>query len=187
MTISVGDWVRSCSPGIWQVVRVVPEHYALRYSLDAPQKLAEEPLLVLKRVVGDKWKKAFAPEVVGASAVRQLSKADSARLNKLLQSDDQLSQDFEKYSQPLDLILNLSFALPKKSDFGGFKKEFEKAFARPLEKGLTSDGIVEVIASSKYASHFNEIPRNATLQFASKDLEVKRKHFIYRTLQVHNF
>ena len=183
----VGDWVRSCSPGIWQVVREVPEHFEPRYALEAPQKLATDRLFVLKRLVSDKWKPALAMEAAAVSFMRPLNKADASRLTKLLKEDEVLAAAFESFTQPLELILNLGFALPKKSDFRGFKEEFEAAFAGPLQDGLTSDAIIEVIANSKYASHFNDIPRSATLQFACKDLEVKRKHFIYRALQVHNF
>jgi hypothetical protein len=142
---------------------------------------------MLKRIVGDQWKKALAVEVAGAPTLRPLSKTDTAKLDKLLRNNVDLAAEFENFSQPLDLVLNLSFALPKKSDFPGFKTEFEKAFAQPLENGLTSDAILKVIANSKYAAHFNDIPRNATLQFACQDLEVKRKQFVYRSLQVHNF
>lgn len=187
LLIKVGDWVRTYSPGIWQVTRQVPEHYEPRYSLDAPQKLAEEPLLVLKRVVGDKWKQALAMETASASAVRPLSKADTAKLQKLLKQDSNLAAAFESFTQPLDLVLNLSFSLPKKSDFRAFKTEFEMAFAGPLQQGLTGDEILQVIMQSNYAGNFNDIPRSATLQFACNDLEVRQEHFIYRQLQVHNF
>lgn len=187
MEIAIGDWVRSHSPGIWQVVRQVPEHYEPRYALDAPQKLSDEPLLVLKRLVSDKWKPALAMEAAAASLVRPLTKADGTKLQRFLNENEPLIIEFEAFSQPVNLTLNLSFALPKKADFRPFQKYFEDAFALPLPAGLTSDAILERIISSQYASNFNDIPRSATLQFACKDLEVKRKHFIYRTLQVHNF
>ena len=187
MAIQVGDWVRSYSKGIWQVTRVVPEHYETRYSLSAPRQLADRPHFLLKRLVNEKWKPAFAADSAEASFVKPLTKADAGKLERFLKDNADVVTQFESFSQPLYLILNLGFSLAKRSDFRQFKAEFEEAFAEPLRGGMTSDAILEVIAQSSYADRFGEMPQSATLQFICQDHEVKRRHFIYRELDVHNF
>jgi hypothetical protein len=187
MPINSGDWVRSYSKGIWQVVRQVPEHYEPRYSQNAPRVLAEGPQYLLKRLVNDKWKPAFAMECAEVSFVKPLNKADTVKLQRYLAHNADVAAHFESFVQPLDSVLNLSFSLPKKSDFRRFKAEFEAAFASNLPDGVTHDDIMKVIAQSSFAAGFAEIPCSATLQFICQDHEVKRRHMIYRQLHVHSF
>ncbi len=71
-----GDWVRANVPGIWQVVREIAEHYEPRYSLEKPPALYEGRLLVLKRLVDNKWKKGFTIDVLEESTLKPLSQAD---------------------------------------------------------------------------------------------------------------
>jgi hypothetical protein len=166
---------------------VVPEHYEPRYSISAPQQLADRPEFLLKRLVNEKWKPAFAVENAEVSFVKPLTKADAGKLKRFLGDNADLVERFEAFTQPLDLILNLSFSLAKRSDFRRFKAEFEEAFAEPLRGGMMSDGILKVIAQSSYAACFCKMPQSATLQFVCQDHEVKRRHFIYRQLNVQNF
>jgi hypothetical protein len=84
-------------------------------------------------------------------------------------------------------ILNLGFSLARRSDYRTFKREFEDAFAEPLPSGMSSDAILKVIAISQFATSYGKIPRDATLQFVCENHEVKRRHFVYRQLRVHNF
>jgi hypothetical protein len=187
MSIQVGDWVRSYSKGIWQVTRVVPEHYEMRYSLSEPLQLDDRPQYLLKRLVNEKWKLAFAVEGAAASFVKPLNKADASKLTKFLKDNPGLVTQFNSFKRPLDLILNLRFSLAKRSDFRRFKVEFEEAFTEPLRGGMTSDDVLKVIAQSSYAARLGEIPTCATLQFVCHDHEVKRRHFIYRQLNIQNF
>lgn len=137
--------------------------------------------------MNDKWKKAFALETAHTSLVRPLTKADAGKLQKFLRDHPDVVAEFNEFQQPVDLILNLGFSLPRKSDFRAFKKELEEAFAEPLSEGMTGDAILKLISQSRFANAFNDIPRSATLQFACKNLEVQRKHFIYRELHIQNF
>ena len=187
MAIQVGDWVRSYSKGIWQVTRVVPEHYETRYSLSAPLQLDDRPKFLLKRLVNEKWKPAFAAESAEASFVKPLTKADAGKLERFVDDNADVVAQFESSTQPVDLVLNLGFSLAKRSDFRQFKAEFEEALAEPLRGGMTGDAVLEVIAQSSYADRLGEIPRSAALQFICQDHEVKRRQFIYRQLNIHKF
>jgi hypothetical protein len=187
MAIQVGDWVRSYSKGIWQVTRVVPEHYEIRYSLSEPLQLDDRPHFLLKRLVNEKWKPAFAAESAEASFVKPLTKADAGKLERFLKDNAGVVTQFESFRQPLDWILNLGFSLAKRSDFRRFKAEFQEAFAEPLRGGMSSDAVLKVIAQSSYADRLGEMPQSATLQFVCQDHEVKRRHVIFRQLNIHNF
>ncbi len=144
-------------------------------------------LFLLKRIVNDKWKPAFKMTSAPESLVKPLNKADSQKLQRFLGENDVVVVDFESFSRPVDAILNLGFALPRRSDFKKFKREFEAIFSVLLAEGLTSDAILKVIAQSDFASHFGERPRDATLQFICKDHEIRRRNLVYRELEVHNF
>ena len=187
MTVRTGDWVRASSPGIWRVVREIPEHYEPRFSLDAPLTLFDERLFVLKRLVDSKWKKALAMDSNHESFLKPLAKADARKLERFREDNPDFLAEFNAFDKSLDLLLNLPFGLAKKSDFRNFKKEVERAFAGPLVSGMTNDAILDIIANGSYATAYGQNPRSATLQFVCRDFEVKRRHFIYRQLNVHNF
>ena len=119
--------------------------------------------------------------------MKPLNRADSRKLQRFLGENDVVVVEFESFARPVDAILNLGFALPRRSDFKRFKRAFEAVFSVPLAEGLTSDAIVKVITQSDFASHFGERPRDATLQFICKDHEVRRRNLIYRELKVYNF
>ena len=187
MRVNSGDWVRSYSKGIWQVMREVPQHFAPRYSIAAPLELAPEAIFVLKRLVDDKWKKAFAVETAQGSLLRPLAKADAAKLARFQVENPRIIAEFEAYEKPVDQILNLPFSLAKKSDFRLFKQTMKQTFAEPLQRGVTSDAILKLVAESPYASGYWQNPRSATLQFVCHNLEIARRHFIYREINIQNF
>lgn len=187
MRVQIGDWVRTHSKGVWRVERAVPDHYEPRYSLSDQKQLYVGTLFLLKRLLNDKWRTAFETTAAHESLVKPLTKADSGRLQKYLAGNDAILAEFESYSRPVDAILNLGFALPRRSDFAKFEREFESAFSDPLAKGATSDAILKVIAQSSFASCFGGRPHDATLQFVCKDHEIRRRNLIYRELDFHHF
>ena len=187
MAIGTRDWVRSISKGVWQVVRQVPEYYEPRCSLREPRTLMDGPIFIVKRIVNDKWKPALAMESIHATLLRPLNKADARKLDKLLQDNAKLSADFQAFAKPIQPLLNLSFSLKNKSDYRPFKEYFTGAFVEALARGLSSDAILKLIAKSPYAAGLGQIPRQATLQFVCEDYEVKRRHLIFRQLNVHHF
>lgn len=187
MTAQSGDWVRTSSTGVWRIERAVPAHYEPRYSLSGRKELCEGTVFLLKRIVSDKWKPAFETTAAHESFVQPLNRVDSRKLQKLLDGNEAILADFESFACPVDAILNLGFALPRRPDFKDFKRDFEAAFSEPLTKGMGSDAILKIIAKSNFASYLGDIPRDATLQFICKDYEVRRRNLIYRELRVHHF
>lgn len=163
----------------------MPEHYEPCYSLSDQKQLYQGTLFLLKRLLNEKWKPAFETTAAHESMVKPLNKADFKKLRKCLADNDTILAEFDSTTSTVDAILNLGFALPRRSDYAIFKREFEAAFSDPLAKGVTSDSILKVIAASNFASCFGERPRDATLQFVSKDHEVRRRSLIYRQLKVH--
>ena len=187
MNVKIGDWVRTHSKGIWRIERAVPEHYEPRYSLSDQKQLYQGTLFLLKRLLTEKWKPAVETTAAHETMVKPLTKADFKKLQKCLADNDTILTEFDSATRPVDAILNLGFALPRRSDYALFKREFEAAFSDPLANGATSDSILKVIAKSNFASYLGERPRDATLQFVSKDYEVRRRNLIYRQLKFHKF
>ena len=182
-----GDWVRATAPGIWRLMREIPEHYEPRYSLETRQTVFEGRLWVLKRLVDNQWKKRFAIEALEESLIKPISQADVRKLELFCEANPDLVAQFDAFNKTLDLILNLSFSLAKKSDFREFKEHFEQAFADVLEPGVSNDTILKIIGEGPYAAAYCQTPRTATLQFVCRDFEIKRRHFVYRQLNVCDF
>ena len=84
MSVKKNDWVRSYSAGVWRVSAEVPAHFEPRASLQEPKELYDGPLFILKRIVNNKWKKAFALETAHAAFVKPLNKADTKKLETFL-------------------------------------------------------------------------------------------------------
>ena len=187
MSFEVGEWVRTVSKGIWRIEQKMPAHYAPRFSLSERKKLQEGTTYFLKRMVNDKWKSAFEKTAAHESAVKRLTKADSRKLERFLTENGHVLEDFDSFQRPVDAILNLGFTLPRRSDFSKFKREFAAAFSQSLVNGMTNEAILKLISETNYAEGLGGIPQSATLQFISKDHEVKRRHLIYRELNVHSF
>ena len=182
-----GDWVKQCSAGIWQIDRIVPEHYETRFSLDASKTLSDITELIVKRLVNNKWKRAFAMESVDASLVKPLNKAEQKRLATYIKNHESELAEFTAFEEPVPSVLNLGFSLPRTSAFKAFARDCERLFRDPLAKGMTSDAILRVIAKSEFASWIGGRPTEATLQFVNIDHELRRKDFIYREMNVLDF
>lgn len=187
MAVNTGDWVRSYSKGIWQVIRAVPDHFAPRFSLAEPKQPYAGPLFILKRIVNDGWKLAFEVEAAHVSLLKPLAKADRLKLERFLADNPESVRKFDAFDKPIHAILNLGFSLPRRSDFARFKSEFAQTFQQPLQAGISSDAILKAIAQSPFATNYGENPRSATLQFVCKNHEVKRKELVYRELNIQNF
>lgn len=186
MSVKQNDWVRSYSKGIWRVVREVPPHFEPRYSFDEPKELYNGPSYIVKRLVNDKWKRAFAMESAHGSFIRELSAIDSAELSAFLAANPEMLREFEAFSEPLYLMLNLGFSLERRTDIRRLKEEVGAAI-RNLSSGVTSDAIVRAIAQTSFASSFGESPQTATLQFVNLNSEIRRRELIYREMDALDF
>ena len=95
MSVKKNDWVRSYSAGVWRVTAEVPAHFEPRSSLQEPKELYDGPLFILKRIVNNKWKKAFAMETAHAAFVKPLNKADTKKLESFLSQNADVVVEFE--------------------------------------------------------------------------------------------
>ncbi|HEX5104621.1 MAG TPA: hypothetical protein VFV87_12460 [Pirellulaceae bacterium] len=186
MKIKTADWVRSYSAGVWQVVREIPAHFEPRFSLQEPKQLYDGPLFVVKRLVNDKWKRAFEIEAVHHSLLRPLNKADAKELATITKNSD-LLQAFAEFDRPLSSLLNIAFSLKRKTDIKKLQREISAALADELDAGVTSDRILEAIAASSFASACGAMPQSATIQCVNHDFEIRRRELIYRELRAFPF
>ncbi|HEY1066647.1 MAG TPA: hypothetical protein VGE52_11075 [Pirellulales bacterium] len=181
MDAAIGDWVRSYHAGVWQVLRAVPEHFEPRFSLHDVKQLYEGPLFILKRLVNDKWKPAFEIESVHGSLLRRLTKADAKRLDAFIGANGPVLEAFSTFERPLRGLLNVGFALKRKSDVSKLRKEVAAALGE-LSAGVTADDVLKAIASTTFADCCGESPRSATLQFVNYNCEIRDRELIYREI-----
>ncbi len=90
--------------------------------------------------------------------------------------------EFEAYDHPLDSILNIGFALKRKSDLAKLQHAVAHELGEELEEGITCDQILRAIAKTPYAEFCGEVPQSATLQFVNFGHEIRRRELIYRKM-----
>src|SRR6187399_3075217 len=103
--LSLGDWVRSYSKGLWQIDRIIHEQYAIRYSLSEPKRLYDGPQVFVRRLVNDKWKVTCARESVHYSFVKKIGAADAKKLAAFIAQNPVAFKRFQEYQKPLDCVL----------------------------------------------------------------------------------
>jgi hypothetical protein len=182
MSVKKNDWVRSYSAGVWRVLAEVPTHFEPRASLKDSKKLYDGPLFILKRIVNNKWKKAFAVEAAHADFVKPLTKVDTKKLESFVSQNADILEEFETYDHPLDSILNIGFALKRKSDLTKLRNAVAQELGEELENGVTCDKILAAIAKTTYAEFCGEAPQSGTLQFVNFGHEIRRRELIYRKM-----
>ncbi|GAB5405096.1 MAG: hypothetical protein Aurels2KO_33270 [Aureliella sp.] len=187
MTIQKNNWVRSYSAGIWRVLSEVPPHYQMRTSPDEPKELYDGPLFIVKRIVNNKWKRAFDMEAAHAAFIKPLNKADAKKLEKFIKQNDGILDEFASFERPLQCVLNIGFALKRKSDLKKLRDEVAAALGGNLAKGVAAPAIAKAISSTSYATLCNEFPQSGTLQFVNFNYEVRRRELIYREMNALNF
>ena len=187
MSNKLKQWVQTFSPGVWQITGEVPEHYQPRFSLAQKKELSQGPQFILKRFVDNKWKPSFETASAHSSLIKKLTKANHKKLEALMAKNPEWIDDFEAYDSPISNLLNVGFALERKSDLKKLKAEINSAIADNLKSGMTSDAILKAIAASSFSDHCGEVPQSATLQFENTNFEIRRKNLIYRKMNVLNF
>tara|TARA_R110002111_G_scaffold78222_1_gene124046 strand:- start:186 stop:749 length:564 start_codon:yes stop_codon:yes gene_type:complete len=187
MSIKKNDWVRSYSAGVWRVLSEVPPHYEMRTSPEDPKELYDGPLFIVKRIVNNKWKRAFETETAHAAFIKPLNKADTKRLETFISKNDGILGEFASFERPLQCILNVGFALKRKSDLKKLRDEVVAALGGDLAKGVSAPAITKAIASTSYAALCNESPQSARLQFVNFNYEIRRRELIYREMNALSF
>jgi hypothetical protein len=179
---AVGDWVRSYSPGAWQVYRVLGDFNEFRYSPDAPRVRSERVLVFSKRLVNDKWKRAFRAEVCERSLATPLPQKDRRRVASFLAADPGSGAAFDAYvPPPIPLTLNLTMAPPKLAplrSFGATK------LAKEIVEGVTLDRVLTLLGGAGLSQYVGKTPASATLQLTCRDHEVRDHEFVFRDWSV---
>ena len=187
MAIKKNDWVRSYSAGVWRVLSEVPAHYEMRTSPDEPKELYDGPLFIVKRIVNNKWKRAFEVEAAHAAFVKPLNKADTKKLETFISQHSGILDEFDSVERPLQCILNIGFALKRKSDLTKLRDEVTAALGDDLAKGVSAPAIATAISSTSFAARCNKSPQSGTLQFVNFNYEIRRRELIYREMNALKF
>jgi hypothetical protein len=187
MAIKTNDWVRSYSAGVWRVLSEVPPHYEMRTSPDEPKELYDGPLFIVKRIVNNKWRPAFEIEAAHAAFIKPLNKADTKKLEAFISQNDSVLDEFTSYERPLKCILNIGFALKRKSDLKKLRDEVAAILGEDLSKGVSAPAIAKAISSTSYSALCNESPQSGTLQFVNFNYEIRRRELIFREMNALNF
>jgi hypothetical protein len=182
MSVKKNDWVRSYSAGVWRVCSEVPSHFEPRSSLKDPKELYDGTLYILKRLVNNKWKKALAVETAHSDFIKPLNKADTKKLEFFISHNADILAEFEAYDHSQDSILNIGFALKRKTDLTKLRIAVAQELGEELKNGVTCDKILGAIAKTPYAEFCGEAPQSATLQFVNIGHEIRRRELIYRKM-----
>jgi hypothetical protein len=179
-----GDWVESASPGIWQVLSVMMDFYETRFYLQDQKRLSRHPVVFAKRLVDDRWKRAFAVESCSISLVHPLTPELAARLSAFLASNPGILPDFEAFQPQLPgLVISFGFYLPHVPHLDDRRALVTSAF-EGIERGFTNDEILERIAASTLAPYQQAAPTNTTVRFGNRKHELRDKQFVYRGFDV---
>jgi hypothetical protein len=180
--MNIGDWVYSCSPGVWRVYRIVAGFHELRYSLDEPKKLSKRVIVFSNRLVDVAWKPAFRSEFCEAALVRPLSAEDRGRVADLLLANPRLRLAFDTYEpRPVPLIVNLAMNVPDRARLQDF---CETVLKGEMPDGIPLDRVLQLLTEAGLVERIGKTPFNATLQLVCRDHEVRSNEFILRDWKV---
>jgi hypothetical protein len=182
--VKLNDWVYSESPGIWRVYRVIRDVRRFRFNRQERQKISKQPLIFVKRLVDRSWNAAYSNEVATETFARALSESDRQRLDEWIRKNPDLVKSFEAFdTAPMNLAVNLALYVPDQCEKEHLQRLIGEVFA-DIAEGLTNDTIRERIAAGDLAGYTPRNVRNATLQFISKDHEVRNNEYVFREVQL---
>ncbi|MBI1352715.1 MAG: hypothetical protein GC160_00105 [Acidobacteria bacterium] len=188
--VSVGDWIRPYSKGIWRVFRILNDFNEFRYSLREPKVRSDRTLVFSNRLVNDSWKRSFSTECSELSWVTSIPREERQRIHQLLRGDEKLRKAFEKFEgapKPVDLVVNLRFGPLPGSDRERFKAAMSEVLHGPIKRGLILDEVLECVRAAGYEGCMSQNPTTATLQLVSPDHELRGREFVMREYRVLNF
>jgi hypothetical protein len=180
--IDVGDWIKSDTPGIWRVYRVIPVMREMRYSLSARQKKSRRVLVFFKRMIDANGVRAFATKCCEQSLVSPLSEIDREKLDLAISEDPDLLSAFERYvPRRIDLIVNVAMQVPKMAELESF---CSSVLAPALAAGMSMEQVLQMMKDAELECYVGKYPINATLQMVCSDHEVREGEFVLRACRV---
>jgi hypothetical protein len=185
--LSAGDWVESYSPGVWQVVRVLQDFFELRFHPDEPKRVSRRRLVLSKRLVDDKWRKAFKAEMAEAAVVHPLGDDQRARLAEYAKASPETLAEFEAFHPEMpDHIASLRLNVPQPVEVEGLRSAVTQVFTG-IEEGLTNDEVLDRLTRSPLAGHLSDGLSNVTVRFLCRQHEVRDGQFVFRAVDVQPF
>jgi hypothetical protein len=185
--LSVGAWVESFSPGVWQVVHVLEGFFELRFHPEEPKRVSRRRLVFSKRLVDDKWRKAFKAEMAEAAVVHPLGDDQHVRLVEYTGANPKVLAEFEAFRPEMpDHIASLRLNVPQPAEIDGLRSAVGRALAG-IEDGLTNDEVLDRLARSPLAGHLSAGLSNVTVRFLCRRHEVRDGQFVFRAVDVQPF
>ena len=180
-----GDWVNTYYFGIWQVYRVLPIKYEMRFALSDRRQRSKRVLVFSRRLVNARWQRAFRTACCELGLVTPLSPDDRSRLDRLLEKDQGLRTAFDHYSpKPVPLIVNLSMGIPDRSELEAF---CETTLRPAMAAGLFMEDVLPLLDAADLTQFLQKYPIRATLQMVSREHEVRDDEFVLRDPRVLSF
>ena len=173
MSVQVGDWVTTYSPGIWRVVRILQNVEPLH-----EHDRGRNQVFAARFLTGS-GKPGFRTESCDALFVQPLAAEQRALLDAFIRDNPKALQRFEACEPRLpDLIYNLRTSTPAD------ELSIPSAIEGGLPEGMTLPQIRAALEAEGMASAIGRNPTRATLQFVSPEHEVRDRHFVFRKVNI---
>lgn len=185
ITVNVGDWVHSDSPGIWRVYRVIENVQRMRFDLQDRKRVDRNRYVFSKRFLDVSWKPAFAAEVANGEIVQPLSAEQKRRLVRFIEENPRAFAEFEAFDpRDINTVMNLRLDIPLSVGKQRLQELVADVFFGIERKGLTNAEVLERIANSELAGYRTRTVSNAMLQFVSIGHEIRGGEFVFHRAQV---
>ena len=183
--LTVGDWVHSYSPGVWQIFRILEGVQKTRFTLNERKKMHRQPIIFCKRFLDDSWSPSFTAETCDPAVVQPLSGDERAKVEEFITKNPDVASQFYAYEpRDLDCAMGLMLSLPPGVGKADLESMVKEAFADIGEKGLTNDEVLQRLAASSLGGYVSQRMINATLRFICKDHELRGNEYVFREAQV---
>ena len=177
-----GDWVNTYYSGVWQIHRLLPIRYEMRFSLSERRKKSHSVIVFARRILNASWHKAFKTASCEQSLVSPLSVNDRARLGQLLEDDEELRIAFERYEpEPVPLLVNLTMGIPNRSRLEEFCRD---TLSPAMVSGLSLEEVLGLLEDAGMSQFIQQYPIRATLQMVCPDHETRDGEFVLRGCRV---
>lgn len=146
-------------PGIWQIERI---DHQLDQGTESDGRIA-----FCKRLVNDRYKRAFDRSSFHISLISPISKRDRFELERFMADHPEVMAEFIRYHKRCDLLFNAKFHVGDAEDRASFKQRVTARLG-DLGHGLHRREL-EVLLHDEHERSSRTTTRNITVQFVSPD------------------
>jgi hypothetical protein len=175
--LNPGDWVRTLSPGIWQIERIDSQ-------LDLGSE-SDPRIAFCKRLLNDRFKRSFDRSSFHYSLLRQINERDKAELDRFITDHPKVMAEFVRYHRPCDLVFNAQFCVGDGPDRESFKQRVTTRLG-DLSNGLHRAELEAHLREETERSSRTTI-RDITVQFVSPDQILRGGRPIYTEFRFLDF